>query len=431
MQSLVCGRGSEHAVAVRLGVWLLVVGVGCVEPVTLSPSAPALERCTPQLSSTPSLQLVLVTGRRVTVPFEITGLLRCASKQWELESVTVEVLDDDNQPIAHDDWLSIQPQSPRPPVFARHLEVTFVPPATKAVHLRLVVEPNIGAIVHTLPVYQPTPRAWVEEPGRICDGLLPREGGAALCVRSGTIEVRSPNGLEQRVVVGAATTTSMLWLFGPSWTTEGWRFLGDVATRVSIERTAVPNSLATRGSRLVSASDDGVRVFDEDGGVTWLRQPGYGPPAVLAATFIDGDTLLVARQGHLVRVPIVAGLLSLPAPEGDAQAASVSDDGIWRGQVGSRLFELHRVDGGHAEVQLPASAVIAWPRGVPDLVPIVRVGRVGPSSELIAVPFSSPDGGMALDFIELPEGVFPQWANSRQLFVNHPDGTLLMTSRTP
>lgn len=415
----------------RLGVWLLVVGVGCVEPVTREASAPALERCTPQLSSTPSLQLVVVTGRRVTVPFEITGLLRCASKQWELESVTVEVLDDDNQPIAHDDWLSIQPQSPRPPVFARHLEVTFVPPATKAVHLRLVVEPNIGAIVHTLPVYQPTPRAWAEEPGRTCDGLLPREGGAPLCVRSGKIEVPGPNGLEHRVVVAAATTTSMLWLFGPSWTTEGWRFLGDLATPVSAARTAVPNSLATRGSRLVSASDDGLRVFDEDGGVTSMELPFRAPTGVFAATFIDDETLLVARQGHLIRVPIVAGPLMLPVPEGDPQSAIASDDGIWRSQVGSRVLELHRVDGGGAEVLLPAGATIAWPRGVPDLVPIARVGKVGPSSELIAVPRSAADGGVALDFIELPEGVSPQWATSRHLFATRPDGTLLVTSRAP
>ena len=41
------------------------------------------------------------------------------------------------------------------------------------------------------------------------------------------------------------------------------------------------------------------------------------------------------------------------------------------------------------------------------------------------------DSAVVLDFIELPEGVSPQWATSRHLFATRPDGTLLMTSRAP
>lgn len=395
-------------------------------------SVPAFElsRCRPSLTSTTSSQAeVLVTGRAVTRSFELTGVLTCASRSWEMESVRVELLDDDNRPIAHDDWLSIQPQEPRPPVLARHLEVTFIPPATKAVHLRLVVEPSIGAIVHSMPVFQATPRTWVEEP-RTCDGLLEREAGAPICVRAGQIELVSSIGLQRVDVVAAATTTSMVWLFRQYSNFEGWRLTGDVATRAFIARTSFPTSLATRGSRLVSGSDFGLSVFDEDGGVTSLTV--FPPePAILAVTFIDDATLLVARQGQLLRVPIVDGPLSLPAPVGEPQVASASDDGIWRKDVTSNVLELHRLDGGRADVRLPAGSSVAWPRGVPDLVPVVRLGHSGPTSELIAVPVPAPDGGLALDFIELSDGVRPQWATSRRLFVTRPDGTLLMTSRVP
>lgn len=366
---------------------------------------------------------VLIADRPVELEFQVMGFLECARGRVGLESISVTLVDDASEPIpARVEVLGFDST-------VRTVKVSFVPFLTSAAQLRIVVEPSIGTFSQLLPVVQTSPRTWSDLPRRRCEGLLEGPGAAQLCVRGSSVEF-SNRAIEAN---GAAVSSSMLWLFTSS-AFEGWRFDGGDATlAVSHPRTFQnPSAAAARPGRVaVVTFQDGLMVFDEDGGVRSLRiEPQI--PIIEGLAFLDDETLLLARADRTDRVSLAwldGGVLQLPFSEAADGFVVTSDEGFWRGSF-LRGLTLERFDGGRA-VTTGRSVMPGVALELPDLVPLVGAGRAM-NATLVGVPVPARDGGVAIDVVEVPAGHTVQWLTSRWLFATRQrDGALVMAPRVP
>ena len=68
---------------------------------------------------------------------------------------------------------------------------------------------------------------------------------------------------------------------------------------------------------------------------------------------------------------------------------------------------------------------------LPDLVPLVS-GHRATGSGLVGVPVPAPDGGIAVDLVEVPPELTLQWLTSKWLFATRQrDGALMRAPRLP
>lgn len=410
------------------GVLLLVaLSTSCAEP-----PAPqfeivrplSLQSCAPVFTTRSANEVdVLIADRPVELEFQVMAFLDCPLARVGLESISVTLVDDASEPIpARVEVIGFDPT-------VRTVKVSFVPFLTSAAQLRIVVEPSIGTFSQLLPVLQPSPRTWSDMPRRRCEGLLEGPGAAQLCVNGASVAF-SNTAVD---VNGVAVSPSMLWLFTAT-AFEGWRFDGgDAALAVNLPRTFTrPSAAAARAGRLaVVTLGDGLMVFDEDGGVRSVRlQPQI--PYIQGLAFLDDETLLLARTDRTDRVSLEAldgGVLWLPGSEAGEGFVATGDEGFWRGSF-LRDLTLERFDGGRA-VTTGRSVRPGVALKLPDLVPLVVVGRPMNSS-LVGVPVPAPDGGIAVDVVEVPAGHTVQWLTSSWLFATRQrDGALVRAPRIP
>lgn len=377
-----------------------------VRPITL-------QRCVPTFMVDDRNRVeVLVTGRPVSLEFTVTSFLDCEFGRREAEAITVELIDDAGAPVAA--VVERQPSG-----LSRSLKIAFTPPGAGSVHLRVAAEPTIGVFSQSFRVLTFSTRAWVEAPARSCDGLIDGPSGESLCVNDGRLEFAN------RVVRvdGVAVTSSMVWLVR-SPLLEGC--FSDGGTAVQVPQPSRGWAVATRGRRVAVSSADGISVADESGGVLRLEL-GDRSPLIQAVAFADDDTLFTSHAGGLDRVPLDG---SLPERTGAhlIQYQTMSTEGLWSIDSNETLT-LHRFDGGRAQTPgfgVPPIEGFALPDRVPLLAPVAG------SIALLGIPVSAPDGGIAIDVVELPPDLSPSWLTSKWLFARHrTTRALWMTPRVP
>jgi len=371
-----------------------------------------LQRCTPTfMVISPSQADVLGAGLPVVLELVVTAFLDCDFGLRDAERISVELIDDAGAPIVAQVEVETRGRT-------RLLKVSFTSPAEGSVHLRLVAEPTIGVFTQSHRVLRLSTRSWTELPMRSCNGLVEGPGGESLCVNDGRLEFAN------RVVSvdGVAVTSSMVWLVR-STSIDGCFSDGGTAVQVPLPSRAW--AVAARGRQVAVSSAGSVTVVDETGGVRTL--PLALGSFVQALAFSDEDSLLVAQAGGFDRVALDASVPVRPFA-GRAPVLAMSDEGLWSIDS-SETLTLRRFDGGMARAfgfGVPPTEGFA----LPDHIPILR--PAGGTFGLVGIPVPAPDGGIAVDLVELPQALAPSWLTSKWLFARHRiTRTLWMTPRVP
>ena len=359
-----------------------------------------LQRCVPQFTASSSTGIdVLVVDEPVELTFAGSARLDCEFGIREAESISAELIDDSSAPV------EVQTKVERSGS-NWSVKVSVTPRRTGALYLRLVAEPSIGVFTQTLGVVRLSPRTWERVAGRFCDGLIDVPFGEPLCMRDGQLEFAG----RQVFANGLAATDSMLWV-STSQRVDGWRVDGGEAFKaVSVDFPLI-GAIAARGRRLGVATLRTVTVVEEDGGLGHISL-GTDRSAVHGLAFEDDDTLVVARGDRLDRVPLpaVGQTVSLPPLLDEPVFVRLGSEGLW--SVDPPVLRLRRFDGGVAETSgsdAPPIDHLLLPDRVPLLIP-------GSTNRVFGVPVLTPDGGIAVDFVELPANTFPTWFTSRWLF---------------
>ncbi|MDP1918429.1 MAG: hypothetical protein Q8L14_19435 [Myxococcales bacterium] len=370
----------------------------------------------------------LVAALPFLLTYRVAGFLDCESGRREIERITVEVIDDSGQPLAHIVGSNSDPFSDPS---GRMLNVFFTPAAPGSVVVRLVAEPSIGVRQHALTVYQETPRPW-SDTGLDCDGLLERPDGGGVCVKGTRVEFSTPTGIVQKSFSTAVVTDSMLWVFSSDGV-EAWRFDGQQATPAFTRTETFPSSsapiLATHGSQVAVSSFEGLTLYDEDGG---LRELVRGPRGrAQALRFLDASTLLLARGRRTERLALddLDASVVLDTDPMDSMPVLAGEDGFWRLDAVRNQVTLERPDGRVVEGQAPRAS-LAPTRSLPDLVPLFRLGSTGLEVTLVGLTVAMPDAGVTIEGVRLPRGVDATWLSSRWLYARR-DGSLIRTPRVP
>lgn len=373
----------------------------------------SLQRCVPTFRADDFNRVeVLVAARPTTLQFVISAFLECDFGRREVESISVELIDDAGGPVAT--HVVVQGSGA-----SREVWVTFTPPSAGSVHLRLAAEPTIGVFSRSFRVITVSTRSWTEVPSRSCDGLIDGPTGESLCVNDGRLEFAN------RVVPvdGVAVTSAMVWLVRPT-SLEGC--FSDGGTAVEVRLPSRAWAVAARGGKVAVSTVGSVIVADE-AGVEHRLALDESVPLVQALAFADDDTLFTSHAGGIDRVSLDGSVPVRPLI-GQAPYQTMSAEGLWSIDSNETLT-LHRFDGGRAQTagfSVPPTEGFA----LPDVVPLLRPG--GGALPLVGIPVPAPDGGIVVDVVELPAALSPSWLTSRWLFARHRDTrTLWMTPRVP
>lgn len=372
----------------------------------------SLQRCAPTFMAQPRARLeALLADQPTTLDFVVSAFLDCESGRREVESISVELIDDGGAPIAA--LVDVEGRGP-----SRFVKVSFTAPASGTVHLRLVAEPTIGVFSQSLRILRRSSRTWVELPSRSCDGLVDGPGGEPLCVNAGRLEFAN------RVVPvdGVAVTSSMVWL-AQSTMLEG--FFSDGGTGVRVPLPTRIWAIGARGRQVAVSSFGAITTVDEAGAVRTLAlQEGF---LVQALGWWDDDTLLIGNPSGFDRVSLDGSVPARPFA-GQVPFQLMGTEGLWSLDSNETLT-LHRLDGGRAQTRGFSSPPIES-FALADRVPLLR--PFDGTAVLAGVPVAAPDGGISVDVVELPPGLSPTWLTSRWLFARHRDTrTLWMAPRVP
>lgn len=371
-----------------------------------------LQRCLPTFMTDDRNRVeVLVAGRPVSLEFTVTAFLDCDFGRREAEAISVELIDDAGAPVSAQ--VEVQGSG-----LSRSVKVAFTPQGTSSVYLRLAAEPTIGVFSRSFRVLTFTTRTWTELASRSCDGLIDGPSGESLCVNDGRLEFA--NRVER--VDGVAVTSSMVWLVRSA-TLDGCFSDGGTAVQVAQSRAW---AVAARGRRVAVSSIDAITVTSEDGGVHRLSLRGHAS-FVQALAFADDDTLFTSHVGGFDRVPLDGSVPDRPFV-GQSPYQTMSAEGLWSIDSNQTLT-LHRFDGGRAQTPgfgVPPTEGFALPDRVPLLAPVAGTAVV------VGIPVPAPDGGIAIDVVELPPDLSPSWLTSKWLFARHrTTRALWMTPRVP